>query len=86
MMKTDEISASAEEEFLCEERHELQGVEICYSLRRRDGAYRIRAEYQDDYAWYYLGRNEETARNVFAKLVEGGVTPCTLKYLADELV
>ena len=86
MMKTDEISASAEEELLCEERRELLGETALYSLRRRDGGFRIRADYGGDYAWHTIEDNEVTARNVFAKLVEGGVTPCTLKYIADELI
>ena len=86
MMKSDERSTSAAEEFICEESCELQGVKALYSLRRCDGVFRIRTEYGDDYAWCSLGEDEATARNVFSKLVEGGVTPCTLRYVADELI
>ena len=86
MMKTDEISARAEEELLCVERRELLGETALYSLRRSNGNIRVRAEYGGDYAWHTLGEDEMMAREVFSKLVEGGVTPCTLKYIADELI
>ena len=85
-MKSDERSACAEEELMCEERRKLLGETALYSLMCRDGKFRVRTEYGGDYAWYALGEDEVTARNVFEKLVEGGVTPCTLKYVADELI
>ena len=85
-MKTDERSASAEKELLCEERRELLGEIAIYRLIRKKGAFSVRIEYREDYAQCVLGEDEDKARRVFTKISEGTVTPCTLEYIAAELL
>ena len=59
---------------------------IRYALYKKDDAWYIRVDLCEDYAVYSVGSDEKMAKWLFFVIVDGGVTPCTLKCIADEVV
>ena len=63
---------------------EILGVIARYRLYFRGDEFRVRVEYDGEYAVASLGREEKEARRRFALIFRGLVTPCSLYYIVDD--
>lgn len=66
------------------------GSEVNYRLyrTRRDGGivYQIYTGYKRERVYCYAGGDSTVAENIFAAIVKGHVTPCTLSCIVEDLL